>query len=58
MPEDDKTHPDPRPHRLHHRGADHPLPASCYRKGVTPPIDVLPSPVPSEGQGHRPGQDA
>ena len=26
MPEDDKTHPDSRPHRLHHRGADHPQP--------------------------------
>ena len=38
---------DSRPDRLHHRGADHPFAASCTARALQPPIDVLPSPVPS-----------
>jgi V/A-type H+/Na+-transporting ATPase subunit B len=42
MPEDDKTHPDPRPDGLHHRGQIV-LSRDLHRQGVHPPIDVLPS---------------
>ena len=34
--------PDTRPHRLHHRGSDNPL-RELHRKGIVPPVDVLPS---------------
>ena len=42
MPEDDKTHPIPRPDWVHHRRPDHPEPGTVP-EGLTPPIDVLPS---------------
>ncbi len=43
MPEDDKTHPHPRPDRLYHRGSDHPEPWLCTARASIPPVDVLPS---------------
>ena len=42
MPEDDKHPPHPRPDRLHHRGQII-LSRELYRRGVNPPVDVLPS---------------
>ena len=56
MPEDDKTHPISRPDRLHHRGADHPLPGAVP-EGRHSPGGRAALPVSSEGQGHRRGQD-
>ena len=55
--EDDKTHPIPRPDRLHHRGPDHSSPATCTAKGIIPPVDVLPSLSRLKDKGHRRGQD-
>ena len=57
MPEDDKTHPIPDLTGYITEGQII-LSRELYRKGIEPPIDVLPSLSPSEGQGHRQGQDA
>ena len=48
--------PHPRPDRLYHRGADHPLPGAVPQ-GHPPAGGRAALPVPSEGQGHRRGQD-
>ena len=48
MPEDDKTHPDPRPDRIHHRGTDHPEPRAVPQ-GRDPAHRRAAQPVPSEG---------
>ena len=56
MPEDDKTHPIPDLTGYITEGQII-LSRELYRKGVQPPIDVLPSLAP-QGQGHRRGQDA
>ena len=52
MPEDDKTHPIPDLTGYITEGQII-LSRDLYRKGIMPPVDVLPSPVPTEGQGHR-----
>ena len=57
MPEDDKTHPIPDLTGYITEGQII-LSRELYRRGIEPPIDVLPSLEPSEGQGHRRGQDA
>ena len=41
MPEDDKTHPIPDLTGYITEGQIHPLPG-LYRKGIIPPVDVLP----------------
>ena len=56
MPEDDKTHPIPDLTGYITEGQII-LSRDLYRKGVLPPVDVLPSLCPSEGQGHRPRAD-
>ena len=56
MPEDDKTHPIPDLTGYITEGQII-LSRELYRKSIQPPIDVLPSPVSSEGQGYRRGQD-
>ena len=48
MPEDDKTHPIPDLTGYITEGQII-LSRELYRKGIAPPIDVLPSPVPFEG---------
>jgi len=55
MPEDDKTHPIPDLTGYITEGQII-LSRQLYRKGINPPVDVL-LPLPSEGQGHRRGQD-
>ena len=52
MPEDDKTHPIPDLTGYITEGQII-LSRDLYRKGVTPPIDVLPSHFPSERQRNR-----
>ena len=54
MPEDDKTHPIPDLTGYITEGQII-LSRELFRRGITPPIDVLPSL--SQGQGHRRGQD-
>ena len=44
--------PHPRPDRLYHRGADHPLPGTVPQ-GHPAPGGRAAQPLPSEGQGHR-----
>ena len=56
MPEDDKTHPMPDLTGYITEGQII-LGRSLHRKGIYPPVDVLPSPFPAEGQRHRRGQD-
>mgnify|MGYP000303184536 CR=1 FL=1 len=53
MPEDP---PDPRPDGLYHRGADHPQPGAVPQ-GHPPAGGRVAVSEPSEGQGHRRGQD-
>ena len=48
--------PHPRPHRLYHRGADHPVPGAVP-EGHQPARGRAALPVPPEGQGHRRGKD-
>ena len=56
MPEDDKTHPIPDLTGYITEGQII-LSRELYRKGVMPPDRRAAVPVPSEGQGHRRGQD-
>ena len=56
MPEDDKTHPIPDLTGYITEGQII-LSRELFRRGINPPVDVLPLPVPPEGQGHRRGQD-
>ena len=57
MPEDDKTHPIPDLTGYITEGQII-LSRELYRKGVTPPIDVLPSLSRLKDKGIRRGQDA
>ena len=50
--------PDSRPDRLHYRGSDNTFARTVPPSGIEPPIRCAAVAVPSEGQGHRRGQDA